>query len=200
MKKIILAVVACFVFGASIHVNAFDIKGFLTGIVEEATETDEFKLSDLEGSWDYYSPAVNLESDNAISEIGGSAANASIEEKLSPYYDRLGLNKMTMTFDKDANFTIKIKKITLSGVVTRNEKGALVFEFKPLAKIPMGKIAAKATKNINNTLELTFDATKFVKLVQTISSYANNATIDSLSAIIDNYNGIYLGAKMKKSK
>ena len=198
MKKTLIALVAFMLLGTATPTKAFDLKGFLSGVVEEATTTDEFKLSSLEGTWAYISPAVSLKSDDALAQIGGSAANSTIEEKLSAYYDRLGIKNLVITFDTEANFVAYINKIAVSGVVTRREDKSLAFEFKPLGNFTLGKVAAKATTSANGTLELTFDATKIINAVKTISSYANNATLNSLAAIIDNYQGIYLGVKLKK--
>lgn len=177
--------------------NPFESLG---NILSGLTAKSDFNLSELEGTWTYSSPAVTFKSENALNKIGGVAASAAVESKIAPYYTRLGLNSTVITIDKDCKFTIKLKAMTLSGTITRDENapdGAVTFNFNAAGKINLGKVSAMASKS-GNTLTLTFDASRVINVIDKVASITKNKTITTLSNVLDTYDGIYAGARMKR--
>ncbi len=173
----------------------------LGNIFNTVTSTDKFEVSSLAGTWSYQSPAVTFKSDNALSTAGGVAASATIESKLSPYYKRLGLNTMQFAFDAEGNFTLTVKKVTLKGTVTKNgDDGSLTFNFQSSRAINLGHVSAKASKSATGVLTLTFDASRVISIVKGVASFTKNSSLQTISTLLDSYNGIYAGAKFKKSK
>ncbi len=200
MNRIISICIAA-ILAASFNASADNPLGFLKDIVSNVTATDKFEIADLAGTWQYESPAISFKSDDALSQIGGVAASATIEEKLAPYYEKLKLDKAVLTFDAEGNFTIKINKITLKGTVTKDSDGGLLtFNFNANGKFSLGKVAAKATKSATGELALTFDASRIISIVKTVATYANNSSLNTVSSLLDQYEGIYAGAKLKKCK
>ncbi|MDO4320522.1 MAG: DUF4923 family protein [Bacteroidales bacterium] len=200
LRKItaVLAMVLCL--SASIEISAGNPFESLGNILSGLTSKSDFDLADLEGTWTYTSPAVTFKSDNAINKISGVAASAALENKIAPYYSRLGLNNAVVTIDKDCNFTIKLKAITLKGTVTRDEgaaDGFLTFNFNAAGKIKLGKVSAMASKS-GNTLTLTFDASRVISVIDKVASITKNQTITTLSNLLNTYDGIYAGARLKK--
>ena len=173
----------------------------LGNIFNTVTSTDKFEVSSLAGTWTYQSPAVTFKSDNALSTAGGVAASATIESKLSPYYKRLGLNTMQFIFDSEGNFTLTVKKVTLKGTVTKNgDDGSLTFNFQSTHATNLGHVSAKASKSATGVLTLTFDASRVISIVKGVASFTKNSSLQTISTLLDSYNGIYAGAKFKKSK
>ncbi len=194
-----LAVLLMLIAGAGRAMAANPLEA-LGGIVSSLTSTDKFEVSDLCGTWSYQSPAVSFESDQALGKIGGTAASVAIEDKLKPYYERLGITSMTIAVDANAGFKIKLKRITLSGTVEKDgDNGNLVFNFNGLGKMKSFKLAARARKSATNVLSLTFDISKLVAIADKVASVANIATIKTAVGLLKSYDGIYAGAKLKKT-
>lgn len=193
--------------------GAFDLKGLFGGsgngednklgdiignIVGNVIADKDVDPSQLEGNWKYIGPAVDFASDNALQNIGGAAAGATIEKKLEPYYQKAGLTNLEFTADKEGNFTMKMKHGTLTGTIEKGEAGFLVFNFKAFDKIKIGKISARATLAID-TLNLTFDVSGLIKVMKTVSQIAGNSTFSTMVQLLESYDGLYAGFKMKRN-
>ena len=199
MKRTLLALLTA-LFVAAPAALAFDPLQAIGSIVSNATATTKFEIADLQGTWKYSSPAISFASDNALSQIGGIGASAAIESKLAPYYKKLNLTSAQITFDAQGNFEIKLKRGTIKGVATKQgDDGALVFAFQGvLTGREVCEVAARATKSATGELTLTFDASRLIELVKTISTYANNSTLTTVSQMLESYENIYVGAKFTK--
>lgn len=164
----------------------------LSGIVASS----DFEIKDLEGDWQYQSPAVTFASDNALQKVGGAAAATAVEAKLEPYYEKAGLNALTLTVDAEGAFTMALRRTTLKGTVEKDEEGNLVFNFSALGKINLGKMKAHASK-AGDTLSLTFDVSKLVSILKAVSSIANVSSLNTITSLLSTYDGIYAGFKLK---
>lgn len=199
MKRSILTLLAALFLVAPASF-AFDPLQAIGSIVSNATLSTKFEIADLQGSWKYSAPAISFASEDALSQIGGLGASAAIENKLAPYYKKLSLTSAVISFDNQGNFEIKLKRGTLKGVAKKQgDDGALIFTFQGTRTgRQVGELAARATKSATGELTLTFDATRLIQLVKTISTYANNSTLSTISQMLESYDNIYVGAKFKK--
>ena len=170
--------------------------GALGSVLGNVLANDKFTVDDLVGSWSYDSPAVSFESDNALKKIGGAGAVTAVESKLAPYYKTLGLTKTTLTVDAEHNFVMKLGVAQLKGTVEKDEDGSLVFAFNAFGKINLGKVSAHATK-VGSTLNLTFDATRLIQILTKVAGVLNNSTLKTVTDLINSYDGIYMGFKLK---
>ena len=220
MKKFITTVLLALVVSASSY--AFDIKdlfggkettetestsgsdngssgilGAIGSFVNSVTANSNFSVDDLVGTWNYTSPAVTFDSENALKNVGGAAAATAVESKLEPYYTRLGFDKTSLVVDADHNFTLKMGLLTLKGTIEKDDEG-MVFSFSAFGKVSLGQVRANATKS-GSTLNLTFDATKMVQLLTKVSSVLNSTAINTLTTLLNSYDGIYMGFKLKKA-
>lgn len=178
--------------------NGGGVLGAIGGLVGNLVANKNFSVDDLVGTWDYTSPAVSFQSENALMKIGGAGAATAVEDKLAPYYDKLGFNKAQLTVDAEHNFTLKLGVLTLQGQVTKDEQSKeLYFNFNAFGKVSLGKLKANATKS-GKTLNLTFEATKLIKILTSISSKLNIQTLSTLSSLLDSYDGIFIGFKLKQ--
>lgn len=194
---------------AASHANAYDLKDIFNSgsgkdilsdigaAVRNATSTTDFSLDDMTGNWAYQSPGVIFHSDNTLQNLGGAAASATIESKLAPYYTKAGLQNLTMSVDKDHNFTIKMKYGTLKGSIEKDDKGNMYFNFKAMNRFNFGRIACMATKS-GSVLTLAFDAKRMVDILKKISSVSRNETFKSVADLLSKYDGIYVGLKLKQ--
>ncbi|MCH5221747.1 MAG: DUF4923 family protein [Muribaculaceae bacterium] len=222
MKRIFIAVFAVFMLGVSSS-TAFNLKDLfggsssssetattgdsksssgglldaIGGFVNNTIANNKFTIDDLVGSWEYTSPAVSFQSDNALKKIGGAGAATALENKLEPYYKQLGFTKTSLVVEKDHSFVLKMGVLTLKGVVEKDASGMLEFSFSAFGKVSLGKVKANATK-AGSTLNLTFDATKMIQLLTKVSSVLNNSTLNTLASLLNSYDGVYMGFKLKK--
>lgn len=215
LKKIILTLFAAFLLG-SFSASAIDPSEILRGLAGKSDSTDtgssrglgalgslignltssgKFSVDDLVGTWTYTGPAVSFDSDNALKNIGGAAAATAVEAKLEPYYKRLGFTRTTLTVNEDHTYSMKMGVITFKGKIEKGDDGVLRFTFSALGR-NLGSVTAHATKS-GKTLNLTFDATKMIKMLTTVSSKLNISSLNTLSKLLNAYDGIYMGFKMK---
>lgn len=194
--------------------SAFDLKGILNGgnstdgrstvgsiigAVSSLVSSDDVSIKDMTGSWTYSAPAVTFKSDNFLQQAGGAAASSTIEGKLKPYYQRAGIDKLTLEVKADSTFVAKVGQLTVRGTLSQSDtKGALTFNIKALGKIPAGKINGFVSKGLTGERTLTFDATKLLALAKTITGATGNATLNSISSILDAYKGMNIGVKLRK--
>lgn len=178
-----------------------DIINGLGNILSGVIATSDFSLDDLVGTWNYSSPAVSFESDNALQKIGGAAAATTIENKMATYYNKLGFNAIVLTVDAEHNFTMTMKYGSLKGTIAKSEAndGKLAFKFSALGKISLGEVAAMAKKS-GSTLTLTFDISKLVEVLRTVNKYAKNSTLSTVESLLSSYDGIYAGFKLTKQQ
>lgn len=198
MKKILLIVLAALAgaFGAGAQNSAADILGALGNFINNATASSSFSVDDLTGTWNYSGPAVSFQSENALQNIGGAAAATALEGQLELYYRRLGFNRTSLTVDAEHNFTLRLGLVQLKGTVEKDENDQLQFNFSAFKRIPLGKVAANATKSGKN-LNVTFDATRFVNILNRVSGALNNNTLSALTTLLNSYDGVYLGFKLE---
>ena len=169
----------------------------LGNILGNIFASDKVELSQLVGTWNYYGPAVGFQSDDVLKKIGGSAASAAIEKELETYYNKLGLNNLILTIDENANFTLKAKLITFKGVIEKGDNGMFIFNIKELGSINLGRLEVYTTLS-GKTLSLTCDAEKFVALAKKIMSITNNSTLQSVISLLESYDGVTVGFKLRK--
>lgn len=167
----------------------------LKGAVEGMIAKSDLTAADLVGDYKYSAPAVSLQSDNALQKLGGSAATGVIVDKLAPYYQKAGLTSMTATFREDGTCEFKVKRATVTGTYERNESGDFTFNFKAVKKIPLGKMNAHVEK-IGKKLNLTFDASKLIKLVNAVASVSGQSSLQAAAKMLNSYDGLYAGFEL----
>lgn len=168
----------------------------VANVVDNILKTDKIEVADLEGTWKSAGPAVSFKSENTLEKAGGVAAAATIESKLAPYYNKVGLENCTFTFTKEGAVTITLKNgKTITGTVTKGTTdGTMVFSFDKLGKL--GKLTAYVSKG--TTLSIMFDASKLVKLVSAVAKVAGTSSLSTVSTLLNSYDGVYAGFKLDK--
>lgn len=196
---------------SSQNILAFDLKdlikqssqsgdstlGQIGDFISNMTASSDINLDDLAGTWNYSSPAVSFQSDNALQKIGGATAATALENKLAPYYKTAGVTNLVMTVAEDHSFSMKMRLATVNGVIEKDESGKLIFNFKALNKINLGKVEAMATKS-GETLNLTFDVSRLISIVEKVAAISKDSTFQTLSTILSSYDGIFAGFKLKR--
>lgn len=172
-----------------------NVGNILGNVIEGVFSTSNLTVADLVGEYQSEGPAVTFKSENFLQKAGGIAGAAAIESKLQPYYEQYGLNNMTLTVDSAANFTMKIKALSLKGTITQDAaEGNFNFNFNVMG-ISLGKFTAYIEKS-GSTLKLMFDATKLKSFISTVAKFTGNSMASALASILDSYEGACIGWKM----
>ena len=207
IKKLLTLLIISGLSVSSIHAQSLsDILGKVTGkaggvtdivsgVIEGVFTKSNLTLQDLVGSYTANGPAVTFKSENLLQKAGGLAGAATLESKIKPYYEKYGLNNMTLTVTEDANFTMKIKSLSLKGTITKNESdGTFDFNFNVVG-FKIGKFTTYIEKS-GSSLKLMFDASKLKSFISTVANLTGNSMAQAVGSILDSYDGACVGWKM----
>lgn len=160
----------------------------ISGIIGSTTTTQ----ATLVGTWSYYEPAVQFESENLLVKAGGAAAAARVEEQLVPYYQKVGITRgnLVFTFDKNGNMTYAIgggQPVAATYVFDNNTKTVNI-------TTRMG-FTLKAYVTIAGTnMSLCFDSSKILSLISLFGA-GSNANIGSIA---NSFDGMKTGFKFNR--
>lgn len=172
--------------------------GLFGGLVSTLTSVFDANktasASDLVGTWKYTEPAVVFESSNALKNIGGKVASATIENKLQEQFNKVGIKKgaMKMTFDKDGNFTQTIGRKTMSGTYTISGKQVKLTYTGGISQL------VGTTQLSGGKLLIVMEASKLLKYAGTLGKLTGNSTISTLSSLLGSYDGMEVGLTLEK--
>lgn len=161
--------------------------------------SNDASIDKLSGVWKYAAPAVAFKSDNFLLKAGGAAAAAQLEKQLEPYYTRAGLTGLELTINTDSTFTFKVKRASLPGTIEYNAQGGnYVFKFKALGKVTLTSMDAYIQLT-GSKMELTFDVSKLMTLVDRVSAVTGNSTLKGASAMLQQYDGMTAGFELNRT-
>ena len=173
----------------------------ISGIVSNALSSSDVKLSDLQGTWTASGPAVIFRSDDLLEKAGGAAASSLVEEKLTPLYSKLGVDNTKITFDSNGNFTMTVKGKDVKGTIADNGDGSFALKLgasQLLEKLGSDKSLTVYFQKSVTDLAIAADASKLVDLVEKLASLSDKATINSVAKLLESYDQICIGLRMKK--
>lgn len=170
--------------------------GVLGNILASVTGSITTTQANLIGTWTYTEPCVQFESDNLLTQAGGAAAAAKVENQLVSIYKMAGITpgKLTFNFAKDGTVTYTIG--------SRTNTGKYVFD----AKNKIVGITTASGMNINayvtisgQLMSLCFDSSKVLSLFSAAGSLSNGqSTLGNIGAIAQNFKGMKTGFKFKR--
>lgn len=165
--------------------------------VTSLTGGKELTTANLSGTWEYVSPAVMLEGDNALKNVAGNVAASEVEKKLQSYCDKIGLKAGTFsyTFNDDNTFTCIFKEKTLKGTYTLQESDKTI-QLK-YGNLKIANISAQVVLT-HDELALLFNADKLLDFLGTLSSLSGSTTLQAINKLTDQYEGFKVGFQLKK--
>lgn len=159
------------------------------------TKTD-LTIDDIVGEYVSTGPAVAFKSDNFLQKAGGIAGAAALETKLQPYFEQYGMIGMPLVIDKDANYSLTVKRLKLTGTVTRNESdGTFSFSVIIGGMMQVGRFKAYIQKS-GRDIDLMFDATRLKELISVVGKFTGSTLTSTLAKLLDSYEGATIGFKM----
>lgn len=177
--------------------NSSAVKNAVTSVTGGKSVT----MANMQGTWTYVNPALQLEGDNALKNVAGSFAATEVEKKMKEYCAKVGIVEgvFNYVFNSDSTFTNALKKGSLKGTYSLNEADKTV----TLRYTVAGKSLAISTLTADvvlagDELTLLFNADKLLKFLTTVSSISSNATLKTINKLASEYDGMTLGFDLKR--
>ena len=170
-------------------------------VVASVTGGKKLTVENLSGTWVYVNPAVSLEGDDVLKNVAGSLATSELEKKLKENCKKVGIGEgmFSYTFNADSTFICNIKGRSLSGIYSLNaEDKTMTMSFgSKSGKLKLLKMNA-AVVFMDNQLSLLFEADKLLDFISKLSSLSGSTTLQSISKLTEQYDGVKLGFDLKK--
>lgn len=182
-------------FAILVNANAQDLKSILTGVAKAVVGDKATTSSSIIGTWKYVGPQCQFESENLLAKAGGEVAAKEVEEKMQTVYDRIGMSGCEYTFNEDGTYSYTLKKRTMSGTYTFNDKEKTI--------TMKGKLGVKTVAHVTvtgNDMSLVFNADKLMSVLKTITGTDSkvNSTAATINSVAGSYDGLMLGFDLKK--
>lgn len=164
----------------------------------------------IEGTWSYEGVACVLESENALSNIGGAVVTETLEGKLNEKLEKVGISKgnCSFTFVNDGTCIINVRGYDLKGKYELDAaEKVIVFTFV-YDTLPLRTYVSYEVQNLN----IVFKADRLFAFIKNVASYFSNTatgdqagqlqsiiqTVGALGTLLENYDGLMLGAKLTR--
>lgn len=161
--------------------NSSTVKDAVTSV----TGGQKLTAKNLEGTWTYVNPAVQLEGDNALKNVAASVAAGELEKKLKTYCAKVGIieGMFNYAFNSDSTFTNALKKKTLSGTYSLNpEEKTVELHYALGGKWKVTTLTAHVVI-AGDQLSLLFNADKLLDFLGKLSSVSNNSTLKAVNSL-----------------
>lgn len=211
MKKVFLPLAVAICAASSANAAEFSLKdifgtvsnavqdGTLTDMIQGVLATSNITVADMAGEWTSSGSAVCFQSENLLNKAGGAVAATEIEKKINPYFDKYGLDGAVFTIQTDGSFTLKMKKISLSGTIAKNsDNKTFDFSFTALGGIKLATIPAYVQKT-SKSMDIMFDADKLITLLNVIAKISGSKLASTAVNLLNSYDGLCVGFKLNQS-
>lgn len=160
-----------------------------------------FEVNQLQGTWEVTGCAVAMKSENVLSQIGGKAATAAIQNKLNPYFKKYGLTGSKLTFDDKGNFVLKLKRMSINGSVEKVKAGEFKTTFKTFGNTTLAPMDTYFERGVTGqTLSIMFDSSRAMQFLQGFASYVKIGYASTISSMLSQYEDMYVGFQLNKVK
>ena len=166
-----------------------DVVSGLTSIFSSSKQATEKTII---GTWVYEEPAIVLQSDNVLTSAAAKLAAKKAETKLQEQLNKIGMKKgaLTLTFNSDGTFSETFGSKSVSGTWSiKNSK--LIMKHTVRTTTLTTQVSGK---------ELMFvtDASKLLKLFQTLGSNSTNSSISTVTSLMKKVKGMQCGITLVK--
>ena len=166
------------------------IIGILTSGLSSSANTNS-----IYGTWVYSEPAIQFETENALAQIGSGVVNNIVQNKLAPYYKKIGITpgKFSLTFNQDNTFVYTMNGKQYSGTYTYDAKSKTANIQGSILSLPTCYVTLSTSE-----LALTYDSSKMLNIAQAVAAKSGNATLGAISDLSSTYKGMKTGFLFKK--
>lgn len=177
--------------------NSGSVLGNVLGTITDIIKGNNLSQETFYGTWTYTRPAVSFKSEKALANIAGSAAQSTIENKLGTYFKKVGITEgmFGFTFNEDGTMTMNYGSKTFTGTWAYDAENAKInLKIKQLLNIGINAYVDKS----GDTISLLFDTTSIMKIIKSINSVYSNSTLSTIATILNQYDEMYAGFRLKK--
>ena len=166
----------------------------ITNVITSVIGLDKVSAQGLIGTWQYKNPGCAFTSQNLLAKAGGEVAAVQIEEKLLPYYQQVGISagNTMITFNQDGTFSSKIVGTPFNGRYTFDEATQKITLKGMLLTVNC------YTKREMSGISILFEGKKLLSLLQTLAALSGNQSLETVSEISKNYEGVRVGFDMNR--
>ena len=198
MKKVIAIVGVMFLCMTSLSAQSLGdlLKGAATSIIDNVTGGKATEVM-LPGTWNYVSPAVRLQSDDALASALANAAVTGMETKLQNAYNYVGIKPgvCKFTYNTDNTFSMVLGKRTLTGTYTFDASThKIVMEFSSKL-LKLGSMTGYAYIDGEN-MDVVFDCSKLFDFLVKLGSKVS--ILNSIAKFAENYDGMMIGFSLER--
>ena len=149
-----------------------------------------------QASWRYTNPGVAFTSSNVLAQAGGEVVAQEIEKKLLGVYNSVGIKSSNtyFTFAQNKQFEGKLLGTGLSGTYTYDPSSGVINMKTALLGININGYITGSTTGIS----LLFEGKKLLSVLQTMAALSGNQSIETVSEISKNYDGVRVGFDMNR--
>ncbi len=171
-------------------------KDKVEAIVEKSTG---FSLFNLKGDWKYTGVAVELNSDDPLMVLGGSAIQDKIETRLDKELQsrKISMQTIVLSFDGQEHFSVlnTQNKRTISGHYSYDKDKKVITLSVPKTKANVPLFISGTT----STLQLMCSADKLIDLTETLGKKVEkDSNIGLILKVASQFDGMKIGLKLKK--
>lgn len=166
----------------------------INNAIQSVIGLDKVSAPMLPGTWQYRGPGCAFTSENLLAKAGGEMAAVQIEDKLLPYYQKVGIasGNTAITFSNDGSFSAKVAGKSFSGTYAFDEA-------KQQIKLQTLLFSINCyTKRESNGMSVLFEAKKLLTLLQTMSAMSGSKDLQTLGDFSKNYDGARIGFDMAR--
>ena len=164
----------------------------LTGVIGSLMNNTQ--SGSIIGTWVYAEPSVEFTSENLLAQAGGMIAANQAVNKLTPYYEKVGIKPgtFTMTFNQDNTCIITIAGKTQQANYTYDQNAHTLRITGQVIGLSFGTAYATIS---STQMSLTLDSSKLLDVAKNVSSKSQNSTVNAISSIASAFNGMKTGFK-----
>ena len=166
-----------------------DVVSGLTSIFSSSKQATEKTII---GTWVYEEPAIVLQSDNVLTSAVAKLAAKKAETKLQEQLNKIGIKKgaLTLTFNSDGTFSETFGSKSVSGTWSiKNSKHIMKHT---------ARSTTLTTQVSGKELMFVTDASKLLKLFQTLGSNSTNSSISTVTSLMKKVKGMQCGITLVK--
>ena len=166
-----------------------DVVSGLTSIFSSSKQATEKTII---GTWVYEEPAIVLQSDNVLTSAAAKLAAKKAETKLQEQLNKIGIKKgaLTLTFNSDCTFSETFGSKSVSGTWS-------IKDSKLIMKHTV-RSTTLTTQVSGKELMFVTDASKLLKLFQTLGSNSTNSSISTVTSLMKKVKGMQCGITLVK--
>lgn len=202
MKRLVIITLALITFSTTeMYAQSWldALKGIATSAIDKVTGG---KLTEkaIIGTWNYSQPGVKLSSDDALSDLTAAAVTSTIQTKIAPYYEKVGIKNGMCKFviNDDGTFASTFGARTYSGTYTfdaSTNKLSLKYGSGEMGLVDLETVPAYAYINGDN-LQIVFAMDKLLTVITTLGS--NIDSLSTITTLLQKYNGLKIGFEFSK--